>query len=440
MKFIVALVVLVWLGLNCHADTALPLLSGFDSARLAKCYPIRDTDSAGEAAKLIYRLRKANPNTLKKLATALPKEIGSATVGDVFEVEGKLEKIRQYEVPGDLSDYLDLDQFQELVFSESPLGDVSLLVPPLDGKASREDRVASTAMLLYQDDKRVVFAAGDAAWFPTLASNEGIRLLTSAGVDASGIAAAATRNRRKLEAADGETFYSMLGATTQLVTGESLPEPKPLEPIALLEFPEEHHGDWIRMRAATVRITKVNVTDETRRQQLGQDHYFQIDSSGDLGKTMVKLKRPEGEPIEMSGKYPISLVSLRLPEFLESEFESEQTVVQMISAPVRIDGFFYRLWSYRNEFIDQRGGGSQIGPLIVVARWQRIEPPRGDDGGIALLGYLMAGGVILAIVSTFIWSRRNAVVDAKLREKQREIDVIWAKRRQAESTRTSTSR
>ncbi|MEL6107958.1 MAG: hypothetical protein AAFU85_18185, partial [Planctomycetota bacterium] len=270
----------------------------------------------------------------------------------------------------------------------------------------------------------LVFAAGRAGWFPSLAENVGIELLTSAGVNAAGLATAAARNRRKLETADGDTFYSMLAAADTIAKRNELPRPQSLAPLTLLQRPQEHHGNWIGMRATTVRITKINVTDAPRVEELGQDHYFQIDSSGDLGKTIVKLKRADGEPIEISGKYPISLVSLRLPPFLREPFESEQSVVQMTSQPVRIEGFFYRLWSYRNEFIDRRGGGNQVGPLIVVSRWKPVEDSTRKDDDIAVLGYVMAAGVILAIFATFVWSRQNATVDAKVRENQQvNVDI-----------------
>ena len=423
MRSIVLLAALLFVG-SVFGESAIPLLSGFDSERLAKCYPIRDTDAAEETAKLVYRLRSVAASSIKSLAEPLPEDIASAEIGDVFLLEGELKKIRQYEVPESLREYLDLDVFQELVLDGNSFGEVSLIVPPLEGKVSLGDRVAATAMLLYRDEGNVAFATGRAAWFPSLAENEGIRLLVSAGVDASGIAIAAARNRRKLEAADGDAFYSILAASAEITARESLPEPKHLQPIALLQDSARHHGEWIRMQASTVRITKVNVTDAERREQLGQDHYFQIDSSGDLGKTIVKLTRADGEPIRMSGTYPVSLVSLTLPEFLRAEFEAERSVVQMVSTPVRVDGFFYRLWSYRNEFIDQRGGGSQVGPLMVVSRWRSLEEQPGKNGGIAMLGYAMAGGVIFAIVATFFWSRRNAAGDAQARAKKQEnIDV-----------------
>ncbi|MEL6108594.1 MAG: hypothetical protein AAFU85_21525, partial [Planctomycetota bacterium] len=139
MRWLVLSVGLLACAVDLVADSAIPLLSGFDGERVSKCYPIRDTAVAGEAAKLLYRLRKANAKNFQSLTGDLASGFDDAQIGDVFELTGTLEKIRQYEVPADLSDYLDMDSFQELVLAKTERAGVSLLVPPLEGGVSRGD-------------------------------------------------------------------------------------------------------------------------------------------------------------------------------------------------------------------------------------------------------------------------------------------------------------
>ncbi|MCA9135607.1 MAG: hypothetical protein KDB00_02580 [Planctomycetales bacterium] len=405
-----------------RADSAIDLLSGFDEARIAKCYPVNDSVAAGEMAKLLFRLRKADHAVIKDRSGPATAE---RSVGDVVEVEGTISVIRQYKVPEALVDFLELATFQEIVLQTTDSEQTtSIFSPPLVGKISKGDLIRADAIAMGDSNAASAFAAGHVQWIPATAETPGWRLLAREGVDLSRIAEAASRNRRPLEAADGDAFYSMLTAAKELDIGpvdpgQPLPPPETIKPVALLEHPGDYHGQWIRIRATTVRITRVTVTDPNRREQLGQDYYYQVDSSGDLGNVIVQLERPDGEsgePIQMSGSYPVSLVTAELPNFLRQPLDAENAVVSMISQPVSVDGFFYRLWSYENEFMTREGGGKQVGPLIVVSHWRSLAVSENSGGGVQYIGYALAAGIFAAILGTILWTRRNAREDAKARE------------------------
>ncbi len=95
----------------------------------------------------------------------------------------------------------------------------------------------------------------------------------------------------------------------------------------------------------------------------------------------------------------------------------------MTSMPVSIDGFFYRLWSYKNEFMTREGGGKQVGPLIVVSRWKSLSIPADDSGGVELIGYGLALGILVTIAGTVVWSRRNARDDAAVRRHSGNVTI-----------------
>ena len=61
------------------ADSAIPLLSGFDRERIDSVYPPTDEASLGELAKLVYRLRSLDPSTLKGLADRRERDRPSVT-------------------------------------------------------------------------------------------------------------------------------------------------------------------------------------------------------------------------------------------------------------------------------------------------------------------------------------------------------------------------
>ena len=430
----------ITLDRQTSAESALDLLSGFDDQRLAETHPVDDSDAAGEMARLLFRLRKADENVIASRVEPLTDRTAE---GDVVKISGTISAIRQYKVPESLIEFLDLKTFHEIVLaSERTDESISVFAPPLLGNVAKGDLISADAIVLDLESSQGVFAAGKLAWIPASVESVGWKLLAGQGVDLSRVAEAANRNRRPLEAADGDAFYSMLAAAkkieAQRIAAESdadrqvdphgaPPAPQVVDPVKLLEKPQDYCGQWIRMNTSTVRITRVNVTDPLRRRQLGQDHYFQIDSSGDLGKTIIRLERGEGdsgEPILISGSYPVSMVAADLPGFLQERFEDQDAVVSMISHPISIDGFFYRLWSYENEFMEREGGGKQVGPLVVVSSWRSREKPSGGGEDLQIIGYVLAIGIVAAIIGTIIWTRRNAKEDARIRESKQQATKI----------------
>jgi hypothetical protein len=421
------------LGIMFHAQTsaesALDLISGFDAQRLVRTHPVDDYDAAGEMARLLFRLRKGDGNVIASRVGPLTDQ---TVAGDVVEIQGTISAIRQYKVPESLIEFLDLETFHEVVLSfEQDDESISVFAPPLLGKVAKGDSIRADAIVLNLESSQGVFAAGNLVWTPARADSVGWKLLAGQGVDLSRVAAAETRNRRPLEAADADAFYSMLAAAKEIeaenIAAANGDEPQVVDPVQLLENPQDYGGQWIRLNASTVRITRVNVTDPVRRQQLGQDHYFQIDSSGDLGKTIIRLERPQGdpgEPVLMSGSYPVSMVACDLPGFLQEHLEDKDAVVAMVSHPISIDGFFYRLWSYENEFMKREGAGKQVGPLVVVSSWRSRDRASAGGEDLQVIGYALAVGIIAAILGTIIWTRRNAKQDAKIRERNQQATRI----------------
>jgi hypothetical protein len=415
-----------------RGQSALDLLSGFDAERLDGVFPIDNRDQAGEMARLLYRLRKADAASL---AERRKSERGDLKPGELIRLDGAIERLRQYPVPDELAEFLQLDAFYEITITmeSAARGDspaeaepakptAVIFTPPLPAGAGDGDQVRGDAIYLESVEGTDYFAAGSLAWMPAQSDRPGWQLLARQGVDLTEVARLGERNRRTLEADDGEVFYSVLAASKMIAATDatSLPSPQPLDPVALLSDPTDYHGEWIRIQAVTVRVTKVAVDQPELRDRLGQDHYFQVDASGDLGNTVVQLQRGEGEagdPILMSGSYPISLVTTELPPFLSQRMGGGENVVAMVSFPIAIDGFFLRLWSYESEFMRREGGGKQVGPLIVASKWYSRQPSAAAEEGIEWIGYALAVAIVLAILGTIVWTRRNAKADAEARRR-----------------------
>lgn len=438
-RYRVALTIAIWTAvvscspMTVKADSILELLSGFDTQRLAGVFPIRDTKSAGEMSRLLYRLRKADVNAISERADENASRPDDVSIGEGTVVDGRVQSVKRYKVPAELIEFLGLESFYEIQLKSAEEDDAKtrvLFLPPLAGAVSMADRLSADAVYLGSIDQTPYYAAGRAAWMPSETDNPGWQLLTELGVDLSGVIEMASRNRQSLGAADADAFYSMLVAADRLRLADlnfETPVPQRIKPLDLLQSASEYHGQWVRIDASTVRITRVSVSDPARKKQLGQDHYFQVDASGDLGKTVIQLARSEGidgDPIRFSGSYPISMVTISLPDFLQKQLDDQDAVVAMISHPVSIDGFFFRLWSYQNEFMTREGGGKQVGPLVIVSQWRSVEADGADPAGIEFIGYALAMGIFLAIAATVWWSRRNAKLDAEIRDRSRQVTTI----------------
>ncbi len=131
-------------------------------------------------------------------------------------------------------------------------------------------------------------------------------------------------------------------------------------------------GQWVHMDLESVQITRITLTDSRRQEQIGSDHYFQIDAVGDLGGVVIKIENADKSipPATFQGRYPVSIVTKELPDFLRSQIRNQSgggAVVASVRQKFGMDGFFYRLWGYESDFMAQQGGGQQFGPLLIVS-------------------------------------------------------------------------
>lgn len=423
--------IIAWLiaGLSspCWAESAIDLLSGFDAERLQTVYPPRDETSAGELAKLIYRLRTIDASALQDRAGEAPE----GQLGDAIIIEGQIGQIKRLQVPQPLVEFIELSH---LYLVDVQTGDATVRVVTADfpTEAQPQDRVSGAGVVIETaptdgaaDNHVVAIAAPRLSWFPATARRVGWQLLSDEGVDVSLIADVSARDRRPLLAEDGDAFYSMLAAAAAISKRDDIPQPTPADPVMLLSDSRDLGGEWLRMNLETVQVTRIAVTEPTRQAQLGSDHFYQIDAVGDLGKTVVKMRRLPGDPgppAIFANRYPVSVVVRDLPEFLSQAIRAREggdAIVSDVRMMIGVDVFFYRLWSYSSDFMSQHGGLDQFGPLLIGARFRNREPTMDDPAGVSTIGWIAAIAVISAIVAAVIWNRRLAAQDRELRDKRK---------------------
>jgi hypothetical protein len=219
----------------------------------------------------------------------------------------------------------------------------------------------------------------------------------------------------------------MLAAAALIDQRDNLPAPSRVEPVTLLREPEKFGGRWLRLDLETIQVTRIAVTEPRRQTQLGSDHYYQIDAVGDLGNVIVKIQRATGDddggpPATFENRYPVSVVARDLPDFLRQQIRAKKggdAVVSQIKWMVGVDAFFFRLWSYSTDFMEQHGGGEQFGPLLIAARIRNQEPTSTDPAGVGVIAWIAAAGVISGIIAIWFWTRRVSARDREVREKRK---------------------
>ena len=419
-----------WTSANAYSgESALPLLSGFDAARMEAVYPPEDDESAGELAKLLYRLRSVDA---KSLQTKVDDARG-ARLGDAVDVDGEIQEIEFLKVPSRLIEFVEFSELQMLVVGTGP-SKVRVVTTMLPNEAKLGDRVSGVGVVIELDDSStdadegrlpLAIASARLRWYPDSPESTGWQLLSEAGMDVSLIADVASRSRRPLLAEDGDAFYSMLAAAATVANRDHLPAATLGDPVRLLSNPEKLGGQWLRMNLETVQVTRIAVTEPDRQTQLGSDHYFQIDAMADLGNVVVKIEPTVGDvgpTASFQHRYPVSVVVRDLPPFLSQQIRAQaggDAIVSDIKLMVGVDVFFFRLWSYATDFMNQYGGQDQFGPLLIAARIHNQSPTSRDPAGVVVIGWIAAVAVILAIVATWWWSRRVTARDLEIRERRK---------------------
>lgn len=405
------------------ADSGLDLLSQFDQQRVAACYPVNDSRQVSEIGKLLFRLQAASKEDLASRAGPLTE---TSQTGDITTVTGQITAIKRYKLPAEIAPYIEMEQFDqyELASDESAAQAIKQLVfaAPIQAKVSKGDSFSADAMLIHSSPDVKVFAARSFTWTPSKPDNVGWQMLSQQGVDLSLLSEIQQIGAKPLTAKDADLFYNMISAA-DAISAEEPTAPAATDLADLLKSPKDFSGHWIRMPVSAVRITKVMIDSATRRQELGQDYYYQIDSVSDLGKVVVQIPRPKGDPIKLSGRYPVSIVSKTLPEFLQKEVGEGRTV-STLDSPAFVNAFFYRLWSFDNQFMTEQAAGQQVAPLLIAAKIDPRPSPKVNKDSVNALGYFMFSMVLLIVIGTVFWTWTNQRKDKRIRERLEKDTTI----------------
>ena len=435
-------------------------LSGFDADRIAAVsdwlQAPADSERLGEAAKLLFQVnRLARTSLAPPPAGPAPQDAPDLplAVGDAVAIRGTAVALASAPLPAELAEVLELERiFRVEVRTSYPSAGAapaptagptiyvlttSVPAPWLAqwAQMQRLDQpTAATGVVLHADaqGRPQVLAAPAMSWFPAAGSSADApsltrdwALLASQGFDVSLLGQVRSLHREPLLAADQQAFYGMLRAASRLAE-EPTPAPLEADAAALLRDAEESIGRYVRLDCQSVRLTRIAITTPELQTAVGADHYWQLDAQGDLGNVVIQIESAEAnaEPAMFHNRYPVSIVTLRLPDFLrqlvaaDAAVEAHQSNVSLVSRQLRVEGFFYRLWSYDSDYMSQHGGGKQFGPLLMATRIVDIEPPPGDRAGVGRIGRVAAASVVVMLLATGIWMYVTGRQDAAARQRR----------------------
>lgn len=239
----------------------------------------------------------------------------------------------------------------------------------------------------------LVFAAQRAEWNPK-AANESFRvteshvLLGEHGFDVGLLDELRQLNGKKVGQQDTESFYQVLAATKSIQKTEIAT--KSFDLASMYGKPFNNQCDLYTISAEIRRATEIKIHEPFYHRRFGFDKYYQLDAFIRLEKK-VNIVDAAGKKLTFENIFPITICLAELPPGVETG------KAQRVKAD--IDCFFFKLWSYKSEFVRQLGKDRTLSsPLMIgiAPESVEIEPPQ-----MSGMTPLLMGGFVL--IFGMIW-------------------------------------
>ncbi|MEM7456651.1 MAG: hypothetical protein AAF456_20065, partial [Planctomycetota bacterium] len=309
-----------------------------------------------------------------------------------FEVSGGKAMFISRTVPSAWVDALGKDELRS--------GETKELRQPVAGYAFFFQLVSTDTVAGDDSENVPVFIGDRLEWYPDSESEvPGVPgaqvLLAGEGVDIGRFDEVRRLNLKPFRAEDKESFYRMVDAVGRMEYADIDQQPKS-DFLQLVRNPREHFGKLISITGQVRRCIEVRVTDDDVLQRIGVQRYYELDMFVPI-EAKISIDTETGEPLIYENRFPVTVVVAELPEGETPESFSRK--------PVSLTGFFYRFWSYKNEFTAEAGTEQgQICPLIAGLTPELLPQETSLFDNILRYGILvvLAGGLWMG------WYFRNA--------------------------------
>jgi hypothetical protein len=189
-------------------------------------------------------------------------------------------------------------------------------------------------------------------------------------------------DRRPLGREEQEAFYQMLAAVRRAPAGALLKVAGDADAsvVPLFNRPQTQRGRLVALRGIARRAIKIFIDDAEVVARLGIDHYYEIGLfTGDSQDNPLVICVPELPPGMPPGE-----------DFRYLE-------------PIRVAGFFLKVWAYRSARLDQGKPVAQLAPLVIAQTpvWQPLpHRERNPITAVVSAGLLLVG---LAVAGWIVW-------------------------------------
>jgi hypothetical protein len=396
--------------------------------------------------QILYRLGRlpaaeiaswAKPVESWQALLANPREYRVLT----YSLEGNVTAVRRRDVLPALRESLEFSEYfaVDMQIRDGPAVTLFALRIPqawlhsdaLPAPATANGLLIEAGRLADQPES-VVFAAGRVAWHPdrTLPAR-GITKshcrLAANGVDIGLFDDLQNSQGQELTARDQSLFYQLLSAARRENT-MSIPaaEAAPLDLGNYLLHPADYQGRLTRFTADVRRVTRIAVNDSAAQQQLGTDHYFELDLTIGLGDQPIRLQGKDAarSPV-YTGKYPATCCVIHLPPELEQLVRAarEQEGRTLINERVELSAYFFKLWAYQSDYVSSFDPEQyQLSPLFIgttVDVAEALPAPR-----VSLAGYVFAAIFLCCLAALWISVWRTQRRDRRMRERAARPPIL----------------
>ncbi len=358
---------------------------------------------------------------------------------DFFRIEGTARLVQRQKIVEEAAILYGFDHFF-WVLLDMPGGQkirvATRTIPsswPLDEPLA--EPVVARAMYLKhglqeEESEFFLFSAARIEWYPaiqsrSLGSSEGMVALAGMGMDVSLFDNVRSRNRRSLGVQERDCFYRLL----ELVGGETPPsrtiQAQPMELTELLRSPQQHHGDYLDLKATVRRITRIEIPDEDVQVRYGIRHYYQMDLFMPLGDQtiQIKLNPDDQQGLTFTGQFPLVACVQQLPARLalaQKQLDEGRYAGSMLNETIRIRGFFFKIWGYQSTYSSADDTPRrQLSPMILAFEPEVIDLDTRRDSPLGLVLSVLFAAVLVGIWF-FSWrsNRRTGAVLQSRRDRE----------------------
>lgn len=376
-------------------------------------------------AKLLFRVPQFGLDNLKRLADTnskigldlLESESGFHRL-KVIRVEGRARHWEKRKLVPEIGELFDLANYYKVKIQTPEKKNVILYCLEIPDAWKENPTINEAAHFegvylnwTHSKEKEPIFnfIATRARWTPknnsNLVTSKGHALLGSAGFDLGLLDSLETRNKKRLDDEDIETFYQMLAAANLVANSRNAPnwqkEVPRFDLIETLRSPEKQHGSLSIVSVEVRNITRIQLKEDYIRKRIGIDQYFQLDGFVKFDSS-VTYKGKDGEKgAVFKDKYPVSVCVNQLPK----EWEPGSNVRHTATFPV----FFFKVWAYpsgyQNKFSDD---SLQQSPLLIALNPVHIEATESSVNWKAIgLAGILGIGLIAIWTSYYVGQARR---------------------------------